>query len=337
MPSDQNDLDPSANGNDTGNVDATRSLRPGIYAPTPTFFDSESEDLDLSTIRLHSVRLAKDGLAGLVTMGSNGEAVHLDRDERIIVTRTTREALDAAGFTQMPIIVGAGEQSTRGTIAMCRDAARAGGDYVLVIPPSFFRPAMSNEALYKHYTAVADASSLPVLLYNYPAAVAGIDMDSDLLIRISRHANVVGTKFTCGNTGKLTRVAAATEASTPASQGSGYMAFGGLADFTLQTLMSGGSGIVAGGANVFPRTCVRVFKLYEQSRLNEAIALQAHLSEADGILIERGVPGMKAMLQQCHGYGGHARRPLQRIREAEIERLGSRLSRIIEVEKSLQY
>jgi len=67
-------------------------LRPGIYSPIMTFFDPETEDLDIPSIRKHAVRLAEAGLVGLITMGSNGEAVHLSREEKMAVTRATRES-----------------------------------------------------------------------------------------------------------------------------------------------------------------------------------------------------------------------------------------------------
>lgn len=193
-------------------------LRPGVYAPTMTFFNPDTEELDPATIGRHAVRLAKAGLVGLVTMGSNGEAMHLTRAERKVVIHETRSALVKAGFTNVPVIAGASDQSIRGTIELCRESAESGAEYALIVPPSYYRYAVGNEdTLYEFFTAVADASPTPIILYNYPGAVAGIDMDSDLIIRISQHPNVVGTKFTCANTGKLTRVAAALDAIIPAS------------------------------------------------------------------------------------------------------------------------
>jgi L-threo-3-deoxy-hexylosonate aldolase len=307
----------------------------GIYSPTMTFFDPESEDLDLPTIARHSVRLAKAGLAGLVVMGSNGEAVHLSRAERSQVIRTTREALDDAGYRHIPVITGASEQSIRGTIELCKEGAAAGASYALLVPPSYFRAAMDESRLEEYFLGVADASPIPLILYNYPGAVAGIDMDSDFIIRVSKHENVVGTKFTCGNTGKLTRVALATDAVTVEGQGSGYMAFGGMADFTLQTAVSGGSGIIAGGANVLPRTCVKVWKLWQEGKLKEAMELQKVLSKGDWVLTKAAVPGTKQAIQLVHGYGGYPRRPLRRLSDEEVKKLGEGIAEVMEVENSL--
>lgn len=312
-----------------------------------TFFHPDSEDLDVPTIRKHAVRLAKAGLVGLVTMGSNGEAVHLTRQERMTVTRETRSALDEAGFHNVPVIVGSSEQSIRGTIELCNESAQAGGEYALIVPPSYYRYAVGNDdTLYEYYTAVADASPIPLILYNYPGAVAGIDMDSDLLIRISQHPNIVGTKFTCANTGKLTRVARALNAITPpsplapapalaASSGQQYVAFGGIADFTLQTLVSGGSAILAGGANVMPRLCVHIFMLWSAGRLTEAIEAQKLLSAADWVLTKAAIPGTKSAIQSYYGYGGYPRRPLARLAEAQVQAIADQIKPAMDVERSL--
>ncbi|KAI9748800.1 MAG: L-threo-3-deoxy-hexylosonate aldolase [Chaenotheca gracillima] len=318
-----------------GHAAPTRPLRAGVYAPMLTFFDPATENLDLPAIRKHVVRLATDGLVGLVTMGSNGEAVHMNREERRQVTETTRQALDGAGFTKFPIIVGAAEQSVRGSVELCKDAAAAGADYVLVIPPSYFRAAMNEDTLYDYFIGIADQSPLPVMLYNYPGAVAGIDMDSDFMIKLAEHRNIVGVKFTCGNNGKLTRVAAATNALTPKDNGSGFMALGGMADFTLQTMVSGGSGIISGGANVFPKVCVDVFNLYNQGKIEEAQKAQKLLSQGDWVLTKAAIPGTKAALQHYFGYGAYPRRPLQRLTEAKTKTLVDQVGPIMKKEQSL--
>jgi len=310
-------------------------LRPGIYSPVMTFFNADTEDVDVPTIRKHVVRLADAGLVGIVTMGSNGEAVHLSREEKSLVTREARSALDEAGYSHIPIMVGASEQSIRGTILLCKEAAEAGGEYVLLIPPSYYRYAMDEAALYDYYTAVADGSPLPVVIYNYPGAVAGIDMDSDLIIKLAKHPNIIGTKFTCGNTGKLTRVALATNAVTARSEGSGYMAFGGMADFTVQTAASGGSGIIAGGANVIPRTCVKVWNLWAEGKYEEAMALQKVLSKGDWVLTKSAIPGTKSAIESYYGYGGYPRRPLKRLSEEKVADIAEGIKEVMEVEKSL--
>lgn len=312
-----------------------RALHDGIYCPTVTFFDPDTEELDIPTVRDHAVRLARAGLAGLVTLGSNGEAVHLSNDERFTVTLQSRLALDAAGFPDFPIIVGASDQSVRGTLENIKLAAQAQGDYVLLVAPSYYRAAMNEERLEAYFIAVADQSPLPIIIYNYPGAVAGIDLDSDLLIRLAQHDNIVGTKFTCGNTGKLTRVARAVDAKTVHHQGSGYMALGGMADFTAQTLLSGGSGVIAGGSNVFPKTVVKIWDLWAEGKHAEATELQKTLSTGDWVLTKTAVPGTKTALQSYFGYGAHARQPLRRVPEAEVKLITAGIQELMQVEASL--
>ncbi|KAK4453657.1 L-threo-3-deoxy-hexylosonate aldolase [Podospora aff. communis PSN243] len=323
------------NGHTNGQRTERRPLPCGIYAPTMTFFDPDTEDLDIPTIKKHAERLVRDGLVGLVTMGSNGEAVHCTREEKLAVTQATREALDGAGFTETPIIIGATEGSVRVTIDLCKQAKAVGADYALLLPPSYFRALMDEQAIYDYFVAIADESPLGLILYNYPGAVAGIDMDSDLLIKLAQHPNIVGTKFTCGNTGKLTRVALATDAKTPFIEGSGYMAFGGMCDFTVQTLTSGGSGIIAGGANVMPKTCVKVWNLYVEGKREEAIALQRVLSKGDWFLTKAAIAGTKQAIQSYFGYGGFPRRPLRRLEKGRVSVIEEGVREVMEVEKGL--
>ncbi|KAA6415803.1 MAG: dihydrodipicolinate synthetase [Lasallia pustulata] len=209
----------------------SRALTPGIYVPTLTFFDPQTEDLDLPTIASHAVRLASARISGLTTLGSTGEAVHLTHSERALVTRTTRRALDAAGHHTLPLIVGCGAQSTRETIALCHEALHAGGDYALILPPSYYKASLSTAHLLAFFTDVADASPLPVLVYNYPAATSGTDLDSDALASLAAHPNIAGCKLTCGNTGKLARLAAATDAATPRARARASCASGGLGGY----------------------------------------------------------------------------------------------------------
>ncbi|KAJ4292847.1 hypothetical protein N0V88_005505 [Collariella sp. IMI 366227] len=111
---------------------------PSILPPLLPF------DLDLPTIAHHAVRLARAGVVGLVTNGSNGEAVHLSRSERAAVTRATRTALDDAGFAHVPVMSGASEQSVRGTLELIKDAKEAGASAALVLCASFYGWAMKD-------------------------------------------------------------------------------------------------------------------------------------------------------------------------------------------------
>lgn len=313
-----------------------RDLRPGVYAATMTFFQPETHDLDLETQKRHIVRLADAGLSGIIALGSNGEAPHLDRKERAQVVRSVVDALNNSGHSDLPVVVGASAPSVRETVALCREAKEAGGSHVLILPPSYFTAAMTPDTIFEFYMEVAAGSPLPVILYSFPAVTAGIEMSSDLLIRISRgHQNIVGTKFTCGDTGKLARVARAMDAKTPSQPHKPYWAVAGLADFSLQALVGGASGVVAGGANVLPKTSVRVYELYRQGRVEEAIKVQSLLSEGDWPHTAAGIAGTKAVLQQAFGYGGPPRSPLRQLSTQAADSVADAMQEVLKLEKSI--
>ncbi|KAF2190170.1 hypothetical protein K469DRAFT_723032 [Zopfia rhizophila CBS 207.26] len=135
-----------------------------MYCTTQCFFDPITEDLDLVAISKCTIRLAE-------------AAPYLSRGERKIVTKTTHAAIDEAEVMSMPIIVGASSESILGATQLCQDAEEAGGDAVLILT-----------AIALHFTRVADASPLLIIIYNYLGPVSGFDLDSDILIRLSRVA-----------------------------------------------------------------------------------------------------------------------------------------------------
>ena len=281
------------------------------------------------------MRLAKAGIAGITTQGSNGEAVHLSHQERKQVTKTTRKALDNAGFHSMPIIVGCGSQSTRETIELCQEAMASGGDYALVLPPSYYKAMVSQESLIDFFHDIADASPIPILIYNFPPAAGGIDLSSDTISSLAKHPNIVGCKLTCGNTGKLARIAAASDAATPAYLGSGFMCMGGSADFTLQALVVGGSGVICGMGNIAPKAAVKVVELYAEGKLAEAQKLQAVVARGDWAAITGGLVGNKSALETYFGYGGYGRKPLPRVSKQEAAKFAANFKELMELERSL--
>ncbi|KAI1618247.1 hypothetical protein EDD37DRAFT_259944 [Exophiala viscosa] len=317
-------------------VSSTRPLTPGVYAATLTFFDPKTHELDIECLKKHLTHLAHAGLSGIITLGSNGEAAHLNIEERKMVTQTVVEALKSSGHGHLPVIVGSSAPSVRETISLCNDAAEVGGTHVLVLPPCYYKAAMSEDTIYKFYMDVAASSPLPVVLYSFPAVTAGIEMSSDLLIRISNgHPNIVGTKFTCGDSGKLGRVARAMDAMTPSKPQKPYWAVAGLADFTLQALVAKGSGVIAGGANVIPKTCCKVYDLFQKGKFEEAMEVQALLSAGDWPHTAAGIGGTKQVLQQFSGYGGLPRPPLGEVSSATAEALREEMQEVMDFESRL--
>lgn len=117
-------------------------------------------------------------------------------------------------------------------------------------------------------------------------AVAGIDIDYDFIIRIAQHENIVGTKLMCGNAGKLTRAARTTDTWMSKKKVSGFMAFGGMAYCTVQTWVSGGSGMVSDGMNVMHKIVVKVWNRRTEGRMEEAVKLQEVTSRDESSAVE---------------------------------------------------
>ncbi|HEX3270333.1 MAG TPA: dihydrodipicolinate synthase family protein [Ktedonobacterales bacterium] len=286
----------------------------GIYPPIPTFFD-ENEDLDLATLREHLTRLKAAGITGFVALGSNGEAVHLDRDERRVVIATTREMAGPEG----QVLAGAGTDSTRGTNALCQLAAEAGADVALVLPPHYYRGQMNATAIRAHYLAVADASPIPVMIYNMPANAAGLDLDAETVITLSAHPNIIGMKDSSGNVAKLAEVVAGARAD--------FATLAGSAGFLLPALVVGARGAIAALANIAPRECLELVALYESGKMDEARTLQARLIPVNtAVTSGYGVPGLKAALEFVAHYGAAPRRPLAPLGQSERVKLRSLLA-----------
>lgn len=328
---------------DSASLDADlhmeRPLVPGVYVPTMCFFTPGTEDVDTATIAQHAVRLARAGVTGLATQGSNGEAVHLSHSERQLVTATTRRALNEGGFSHMPLIVGCGSQSTRETIQYCREAYEAGGDYALVLPPSYYAGlfAPASQTILEYFTTVADSSPIPLLIYNFPGAVGGLDLSSDVIVKLAQHPNIVGVKLTCGNTGKLNRVASATRRLAKAydPERPEFIVLAGSADFLVQSLAAGGHGMLAGLANIAPKACIRTMDLYQEGKLPEAQYMQDTVSNGDWAAIQGGVVGTKAGLQAWMGYGGYARSPLPKATTEQTQKWKEGFRELVALEKLL--
>lgn len=315
----------SINSNNHSSVN--RRLVPGIYVPTVAFFHSDTEEVDISTVAKHASRLATSGIAGIVTHGSNGEAVHLTHSERALITSTTRKALDEAGASYMPIIVGCGTQSVKETVELCKEAKESGGDYAIVLPPSYYASLLNPQLILDFFTRIADASPIPIIIYNYPAAQGGLDLSSDVILELSAHSNIAGVKLTCGNTGKLARIAASAMPS--------FLTTGGSADFILQTMVVGGQGVIAGLANLAPKACVKIMRLFEEGKLEEARELQAVVARGDWVAIKGGFVSVKVALERYYGYGGLPRKPCALPEKKALAAMNEEFAELHELEKNL--
>lgn len=225
----------------------------GVWCPAITMFDPISDRLDPGNQAKYYAYLAQTGLAGLVILGTNAETFLLTREERLELLTLAR----ASCPENFPIMAGVSGHSTRQVLEFIDDAARAGADYALVLPPAYFgKPATSPAVIDGFFDEVASKSPLPVVLYNFPGVCNGIDLDSATIAAlVRRNENIVGVKLTCGSVAKITRLAA----EFPPER---FAVFGGQSDFLIGGLAVGSAGCIAAFGNVYPEAIVNVYRLY---------------------------------------------------------------------------
>jgi dihydrodipicolinate synthase/N-acetylneuraminate lyase len=266
-----------------------KALPGGIYVPTVTFFKpTAAQELDVETYVKHIEWIGRSGVAGITVQGSTGEAVALSREERNTITAATRAALDRV-HNSGPVIVGTvGAQSTAQAIELARDGYENGGEFALVLPPSYYASALTTAALQSFYEDVADASPIPILIYSYPGVSSGIDMDTDLLQKLAVHPNIAGIKHTDHNLGKIARLSSLKD-----TFGSAFAVLGGASDYLLSALVVGSDGAITGMGNVCPRACVKAMQLFQQGKVAEATKLAGEISRAEWALGKGGITGVK--------------------------------------------
>jgi 4-hydroxy-2-oxoglutarate aldolase len=270
---------------------------PGIYPPIATPF--KDGEVDYAGLAHNVRRWMGTGLRGLLALGSNGEAAFVDEDEAERVIATVREGVPR----DRVLLAGSGRQSTRATIAATKRAANAGADAVLVLTPFYFKAQMTPDALADHYRAVADASPVPVLLYNF-TAVTGLNMTPDTVAALSAHPNIAGLKDSNGDVGQVAAVVARAPGDFTVLVGSAA---------TLYPAMTvGAAGGIVAVANVVPDVCVRLYDLVRAGKHDEARLLQRRLTPlANAVTGGYGIAGLKVAMEIAGYAGGEVRRPLR--------------------------
>ncbi|KAK3381470.1 hypothetical protein B0H63DRAFT_475792 [Podospora didyma] len=261
----------------------------GVWCPAVTLFDPDTDRLipkdQESYLRYLS---SKTGLAGLVILGTNAETFLLTREERKELLTIAREACGP----HFPIMAGVGGHSTRQVLEFMDDAALAGANYVLVLPPAYFGAKATTPAVitafFADVAAAAEKLALGVVVYNFPGVCNGVDIDSATIAALARRypGVVVGVKLTCGSVAKITRLAA----EFPADE---FAVFGGQSDFLLGGLAVGSAGCIAAFANAFPRTVVEVYRLYKAGKTAEALRLHQMAALAEQALKNGGISATK--------------------------------------------
>jgi 4-hydroxy-2-oxoglutarate aldolase len=273
--------------------------------PTP-FRDGE---VHRAAIQNNVRRWMTAGLGGIVALGTNGEAALLDDDEGDVVVETVRREVPG----DRVLIAGVGRESTRATIAAARRAAAGGADAVLVRTPSFYRGHVTVAALVAHYTAVADASPVPVLLYNY-AAFTGVNMTPETIGRLAAHPNIVGLKETSTDGAQFVELAAVVPGR--------FTVLAGSAPGAYTAFSAGAGGAILAVACVRPALCLRLRALALEGRHADALAIQQRLTPlARAVTTGFGVAGLKAAMDLSGLEGGDPRPPLGALSSDAVERI----------------
>ena len=295
----------------------------GVFAPIPTPFD-EQDQVDTHRLRTALAKWVARPLAGIVVLGSNGEAAFLDEVESDRVIAAARETIPR----DKTMIVGTGRETTGGAVRAAKRAAELGADFVLVRTPGFFKSMMTTDVFVRHYTAVADASPVPVLLYNF-TAVTGVNLLPAAVARLATHPNVAGMKESGGDIAQITEVIA----STPDAF---QMIAGTLSTFYAALSVGCVGGILAPSC-VVAEACVRLFDLTRAGRHDEARTLQKQLIPIAKLLGGGGygVPGLKAALAVIGYDVGIPRPPLMPAPEAAFTALRDALDQLATVNSQL--
>ena len=288
----------------------------GIYTPIATPFRDDGT-VDERALAANVGRWMTTPLTGLVALGSNGEAASLEEAEADRVVEIVRAGVPSS----RPLIAGTGRESTRGTIVATRRAAAAGADAALVRTPSFFKPQMTSDAFVRHFTEVADASPVPVLLYNV-TLYTGVNLLPDAVERLAVHPNIVGIKESGSDIGQIAEYVARTP--------DDFTVLAGSATTLVHALCAGCDGAILALASLAPAECVSMATLVREKRLDEATALQRRLMPlARSVGTTYGVPGLKAALELKGYAGGPPRPPLRPVSSEVVDIIRRQLDALI--------
>lgn len=285
----------------------------GVIIPVITPFTDQKVDLDKLAYNIQ--RTGASPVAGYMPLGSNGEFAHMDDEEQLAVLRAIKSNVPKDKI----FMVGIARQSAYSTVEFGKKAADMGADFVSVLSPSYFTSFMTDEALIKYYTAVAEGLPVPVLMYNCPKFAAGISLSENVVAELAKHPNIVGMKDT--SKGNIEKYISLVE-----EEAFGIIA-GSIENF-FAGLMKGAAGGVLSMANFLPEECCRIQALFEKGEVKQAEELSDKLRALNKAGAGKyGVAGVKASCDLFGFKGGEVRIPLldctceqkETIRKAFVE------------------
>lgn len=253
----------------------------------------------------------REGTHGLVPVGTTGESPTLSHDEHKRVV----ELCVAAAGKRVPVVAGTGSNSTDEAIDFTRHAKAAGADAALVVTPYYNRP--TQEGLYLHFKAIAEAADLPVIIYNIPGRSA-VDMTVETMARLARLPNIVGVKDATANLAR------------PLHQkrdcGADFVQLSGEDHTALAFLASGGVGCISVSANVAPRLCADMHEAWQRGDLAGAMAIQDRLLPVHDAMFCETSPGPVKYAAHLLGHCEETcRLPLAPVAEANKARVRAAL------------
>lgn len=280
----------------------------GVLAPITTPFDDTTGEVARGALCDNLTRHLADGLDGVVVAGSTGEAPLLEPDEVRRLVGWARGVIPGDRW----LVAGTGAESTRQAVALSRAAAAEGADLVLVRSPAYFATAHSPASLADYFRAVADASPVPVLVYNVPK-YTHLPLAAGLLEQLALHERIVGVKDSSAD---LKNLAAYREA-VPR-----WSVLAGSASVLYAGLELGCEGGVVAVACFAARCCADVYRAFRAGDWARAGALQQALVPLDKEIVGRlGPPGIKAAMDAVGLYGGPVRAPLAPLSEGDRQRV----------------
>ncbi|GGL62813.1 4-hydroxy-tetrahydrodipicolinate synthase [Halocalculus aciditolerans] len=277
----------------------------GVFPAITTPFGADGS-IDHDQLAAHAQFLEDRGVDGVVPAGSTGESATLTHDEHVDVVETVVEAVD------IPVIAGAGSNSTREAISLSERAADAGADALLLISPYYNKPEPAG--MEAHYRAVADAVDLPQIVYNVPSRT-GRNIDVETAVSLAGHENVVGYKAASGDLGRVSEVVERTRDEE-------FAVLAGDDGLTLPIMSVGGTGVISVAANVEPARMVDLVELAAADEYAAARDVHHELGElCRALFVETNpIPVKEAVAIRGHG-SGELRQPLTRLSEEHREYL----------------
>jgi 4-hydroxy-tetrahydrodipicolinate synthase len=244
----------------------------------------------------------REGTQGLVPVGTTGESPTLTHDEHKRVVEITIEVANG----RVPVIAGAGSNSTAEAVDLAKHAKRAGADAVLVVAPYYNKP--TQEGLFLHFSAIADHADIPVILYNVPSRTV-VDISVETMARLARNRNIVGVKDATAN---LTRPLHTTRAIGPE-----FTQLSGEDHTALPYLAAGGHGCISVTGNIAPRLVAQMQTAWADGRLAEAMEIQTRLVPLHDAMFAETNPGPVKYAASLLGHtADHCRLPLAPCAEA---------------------